>query len=42
MARALLLPRQALHSAVLGVTLDGVDHRWEAPLPGDMAELIGG
>ena len=42
MARALLLPRQALHSAVLGVTLDGVDYRWEAPLPADMAELIAG
>lgn len=40
MACALMLPRQALHSAVLGVTLDGVEYRWEAPLPADMRELI--
>ncbi len=40
MARALVLPRQALHSAVLGVTLDSVDHRWEAPLPADMRKLL--
>jgi 23S rRNA pseudouridine1911/1915/1917 synthase len=42
MARTLVLPRQALHSAVLGVTLDGVAHRWEAPLPADMLKLVAG
>ena len=40
MARALLLPRQALHSAALEVTVDGVDHRWEAPLPADLRGLL--
>ena len=40
MERALLLPRQALHSTVLEVSLDGVDCRWEAPMPADMRGLI--
>lgn len=41
MQRELLLPRQALHSAVLEVSLDGVDFRWEAPVPADMRALLG-
>jgi 23S rRNA pseudouridine1911/1915/1917 synthase len=41
MQRALLLPRQALHSTVLEVSLDGVDYRWEAPMPEDMRGLLG-
>ena len=40
MEQALLLPRQALHSTVLEVTLDGVDHHWEAPMPADMRGLL--
>jgi len=42
MQRALLLPRQALHSTVLEVTLDGRAFRWEAPLPEDMRGLMAG
>lgn len=40
MQRALILPRQALHSTILEVSLDGVDHRWEAPMPEDMRGLL--
>ena len=40
MQQALLLPRQALHSTVLEVSLDGTDHRWEAPVPADMRALL--
>ena len=40
MRRALLLPRQALHSTVLEVALDGADHRWEAPVPADLRALV--
>ncbi|MFW8594821.1 RluA family pseudouridine synthase [Cribrihabitans neustonicus] len=45
-ARGLLavqhFPRQALHAAVLGFThpVTGAPHRYEAPLPQDLAELI--
>jgi len=42
MERALLLPRQALHSEVLEVSLDGVAHRWVAPVPADMLGLLDG
>jgi 23S rRNA pseudouridine1911/1915/1917 synthase len=42
MQRALLLPRHALHSEVLAVTLDGEVHRWVAPVPADMAGLAEG
>jgi 23S rRNA pseudouridine1911/1915/1917 synthase len=37
--KALLLRRHALHSAVLEIPDDGL--RWEAPLPPDMAEMMG-
>jgi 23S rRNA pseudouridine1911/1915/1917 synthase len=40
MERALLLPRQALHSTMLEVSLDGEDHRWEAPMPADVRSLL--
>lgn len=40
MQEALLLPRQALHSTVLEVAVEGVPYRWEAPLPPDMAALL--
>jgi 23S rRNA pseudouridine1911/1915/1917 synthase len=40
MQRALLLSRQALHSTVLAVSLDGVDWRWESPIPADMRGLV--
>jgi len=37
--KALLLRRHALHSAVLEIPGDGL--RWDAPLPADMAEMMG-
>jgi len=40
MQEALLLPRQALHSTMLEVSVDGIPYRWEAPLPPDMAALL--
>ncbi len=39
MQRALLLSRHALHSELLAVTLDGIPHRWVAPVPTDMLGL---
>jgi 23S rRNA pseudouridine1911/1915/1917 synthase len=41
MAQALILPRQALHSAVLEVALEGEVRRWEARMPADMRALVG-
>ncbi len=41
MARALLLPRHALHSAALSLAFDGRQFEWRSPLPGDMRGLIG-
>lgn len=35
LARRLFLPRQALHSSLLAVTLDGVARRWESPAPAE-------
>jgi 23S rRNA pseudouridine1911/1915/1917 synthase len=40
MEQALLLPRQALHSQVLEVMLDGIVHRWTAPVPAEMTALF--
>jgi 23S rRNA pseudouridine1911/1915/1917 synthase len=40
LAKALVLPRHALHSAVLRI--DELGLVWEAPLPPDMAEFIAG
>jgi 23S rRNA pseudouridine1911/1915/1917 synthase len=40
MQEALLLPRQALHSTVLEVSVEGIPYRWEATLPPDMAALL--
>jgi 23S rRNA pseudouridine1911/1915/1917 synthase len=40
MMESLLLPRQALHSTVLEVVVEGIPYRWEAPLPPDMAALL--
>jgi 23S rRNA pseudouridine1911/1915/1917 synthase len=40
---ALLLPRQALHSSRLGVTLSGqAPLRWEAPLPVEWGQILTG
>ncbi len=39
MAKALWLPRHALHSARLALELDGVRHAWTSPLPADLADL---
>jgi 23S rRNA pseudouridine1911/1915/1917 synthase len=42
-AAALLLPRHALHSCLLGITTEaGAHHTWHAPLPQDMAAFIPG
>lgn len=38
----LLHPRHALHSCLLGVTVGGVSHRWESPLPPDLVALSEG
>lgn len=37
----LLLPRQALHSAVMEVDTPDLQHRWEAPLTPDLARFLG-
>jgi len=40
--RALLLPRQALHSSKLGITPpDQAPLQWEAPLPAEWADFVG-
>ena len=36
----LWLPRHALHSCLLSVTLDGEQHRWESRLPEDLSALL--
>lgn len=41
LAKRLWLPRHALHSTLLEVEVGGAVQRWEAPLPLDMAELMG-
>ncbi|MDD5200671.1 MAG: RluA family pseudouridine synthase [Terrimicrobiaceae bacterium] len=40
MERALLLPRHALHSEMIDVALDGITHRWIAPVPEEMLDLL--
>ncbi len=40
MERVLMLPRQALHSQMLAVDLHGATHRWVAPVPAEMRELL--
>jgi 23S rRNA pseudouridine1911/1915/1917 synthase len=42
LAQRLLLPRQALHSAVLEVDTPEVKQRWEAPMTKDLASFIEG
>jgi 23S rRNA pseudouridine1911/1915/1917 synthase len=43
LARRLSAPRLALHSALLEVPFeDGESRVWEAPMPGDMKEFLGG
>jgi 23S rRNA pseudouridine1911/1915/1917 synthase len=40
-AAALLLPRHALHSCLMGITTeDGAHHVWRAPLPADMQAFL--
>ena len=39
---ALLLPRQALHSCLLGVETEDGFHEWRAELPADMRRFLGG
>jgi 23S rRNA pseudouridine1911/1915/1917 synthase len=36
----LWLPRHALHSSSLAVTVGGIPHRWESGLPGDLADFL--
>jgi len=36
----LWLPRHALHSCMLGIRFEGVDHRWESPLPPDLQSVL--
>lgn len=38
--RRLLLPRHALHSCLLRVTLDGVTHEWVSELPPDLLAFV--
>jgi 23S rRNA pseudouridine1911/1915/1917 synthase len=38
----LLLPRHALHAAALEIHWKGQTRRWQAPLPTDLVEFIGG
>jgi len=38
----LWLPRHALHSCLLGVSLGGINHRWESPLPEDLEAFLSG
>ena len=40
LANQLWLPRHALHSATLGLELDGKRYRWESPLQPDLAEFV--
>ena len=40
LARSLLLPRHALHSAVLKIDTPGAPLEWRAPLPPDLAEWV--
>lgn len=40
LARSLLLPRHALHSAVLKIEADGEPLEWQAPLPADLADFM--
>lgn len=42
LAERLWHPRHALHSCLLGVTLGGVTHRWESPLPPDLTVFLAG
>jgi 23S rRNA pseudouridine1911/1915/1917 synthase len=39
LAKALLLPRQALHSTAMEIVYDGKHYRWESELPSDLKEL---
>lgn len=41
LACGLLLPRHALHSAVLGMEWGGERRTWHSPLPADLAEFAG-
>jgi 23S rRNA pseudouridine1911/1915/1917 synthase len=41
LAERLWLPRHALHSGSLAVTLNGTKHRWESPLPEDLLKFLG-
>ncbi len=36
----LMLPRHALHSCSLSVTLEGAKHRWQSPLPEDLQRFL--
>ncbi|MEI6322737.1 MAG: RluA family pseudouridine synthase [bacterium] len=36
----LWLPRHALHSCVLGLTIGEIHHHWESALPGDLVRLL--
>lgn len=36
----LWLPRHALHSCLLGIRFQGVDHTWESPLPPDLQAVL--
>ena len=40
--RKLLMPRQALHAARLGIRWQGTEISWEAPLPRDIHNFISG
>ena len=36
----LWLPRHALHSCLLGIRFEGVEHLWESPLPPDLQTIL--
>ncbi|MFZ4115906.1 MAG: RluA family pseudouridine synthase [Chthoniobacterales bacterium] len=40
LAKKLLLPRHALHSAALEIVYEGKEERWEAPLPIDIENVV--
>ncbi len=42
LAEKLILPRQALHAASLGIVWEGTEIFWEAPLARDLQDFIGG
>jgi len=42
LAKRLWLPRHALHSCSLTVTLDKVQHSWNSDLPGDLLRFLDG